>query len=153
MSKKPEFDLAEAHIYFSVQCFNAAWDLIDKPERTLEEGEEMLRLSMASLWHWSQRKDCTNQNMSVGYWQVSRIYTFLGQVENARRYGQLSLAASQGEEPFYIGYAYEGLARAESVAGNTKERDEYLRQARVQAERVSDAEWKKMLQDDLETIQ
>jgi hypothetical protein len=73
-------------------------------------------------------------------------------VENARRYGQFSLAACQGEEPFYIGYAYEGLARAESVAGNTKERDEYLQLAQERAAIVTDADWKKILLDDLDTI-
>lgn len=152
MAKKPDFDRTAAHKYFSVKCFNAAWDLMDKPDRTTEESQEMLRLSMTSLFHWSQRDDCTNQNKSVGYWQVSRIFVLLEQVENAHQYANFSLEASHGEEPFYIGYAYEALARAESQTGNTKKRDEYLQQAFEQATKVSDAEWKNILVDDLETI-
>ena len=30
MSKIPDFDLATAHKYFAVQCFNQAWDLTRK---------------------------------------------------------------------------------------------------------------------------
>jgi hypothetical protein len=121
MAKKPDFDRTAAHKYFSVKCFNAAWDLMDKPDRTTEESQEMLRLSMTSLFHWSQRDDCTNQNKSVGYWQVSRIFVLLEQVENAHQYANFSLEASHGEQPFFLyRYAYEALARAESQAGNTK---------------------------------
>ena len=41
-------DLENAHRYFSAECFNRAWDYIDKPERTPEEDLNMLTASMAS---------------------------------------------------------------------------------------------------------
>ena len=69
MAKEPEFDLQVAHRYFSATCFNQAWELIDKPERTAEEDEAMVQLSLASTWHWTQREDCTPANLSIGYWQ------------------------------------------------------------------------------------
>ena len=95
MTNKPDFDVVAAHKYFAVECFNTAWNLIDRPNRTDAEDEEMLRLGMASVWHWTQRPDCTPENLSVGYWQVSRIYAILRRAEDARRYAQLSLEASQ----------------------------------------------------------
>ena len=49
----------------------------------------MLRLSLATTWHWTQRPDCTSTNLSIGYWQTARIYALLGQAENARRYAQM----------------------------------------------------------------
>jgi len=154
MTKQPDFDLASAHRYFAVECFNGAWDLIDKTGRTEEEDEEMLRLSLASIWHWTQRKDCTPTNLSVGYWQISRIYTLLGQVENARRYGRLCLEIGQmqGVEPFALGYAYEALARAEMVASNRAEMKAYLQQARNVCEIMTDEEDRQQLLIDLETI-
>ena len=154
MAGNPTFDIQAAHRYFSAECFNRAWDLIDKADRTPEEDEQMLRLSIASTWHWSQRPDCTSVNLSVGYWQTSRIYALLGQSENARRYGQLSLQAFQGVDapPFYFGYAYEALARAESVAGNKKEMNAYLLQAHQFAQRVTDLEEKEQLENDLDLI-
>jgi hypothetical protein len=154
MTKPPEFDLAAAHRYFAVDCFNLAWNLIDKAERTPEEDEEMLRLSLASTWHWTQRADCTATNLSVGYWQTARIYTLLGQVENARRYAGLCLEASQkeGAEPFAMGYAFEALARAEMTAGNRMQMDAYLEQARRVCESMTDEEDRQQLLKDLETI-
>ena len=149
MNKKPDFDLEAAHRYFSAHCFNSAWDLIDKIERTLEEDERMIQLNQASMWHWSQRDDCSDKNLSVGYWQAARIRALLGQADEARRYGQLSLQYSKNLEPFYKGYAYEALARAEQVAGNLKKIREYADEARRLAEQVSDAEDRKLLMDDL----
>ena len=154
MAKEPEFDLTAAHQYFSTDCFNKAWDLIDKADRTPEEDEEMIRLSQASIWHWTQREDCTPTNLSVGYWQASRVYAVLGQVDNARRYGQLCLDVSQGDDvsPFYLGYAYEALARAEMVAGDSVATEEYRELAQAVAGKIADADEKKWLLDDLDTI-
>jgi len=154
MVKQPEFDIENAHKYFSVQCFNQAWDLIDKEDRTAQEDEEMVLLTLASAWHWRQRPDCTPVNKSVGYWQTSRIYAILGQAGNARRYGQLCLSASQGDNipPFYLGYAYEALARAEKAAGNQEKMDEYLGEAYHTAGLVNKDDDRKLLMDDLDTI-
>jgi len=148
------FDGTEAHKFFAVDCFNNAWGLIDKADRTPEENEQMLQLAMASTWHWSQREDVTPSNMAVGYWQVSRVHALLGRADEARRYGQLSLDAAVGgaADAFTRGYAYEALARAESVAGDPAKTNEYLTEARAAAEEVTDEESKKWLLDDLETI-
>ena len=152
MSKQPDFDMAEAHRYFSVQCFNKAWDYIDMAERTEEENEQMLQACMASLWHWSERDDVQPSNYSVGYWQASRVLALMGKGEEARRYGRLSLDASHDLEPFYIGYAYEALARGEMVIGNVEKVHEYLDLARQQCEKVSDKDSRKLLEADLKTI-
>ena len=88
MTKQPEIDVAAAHKYFSAYCFNAAWGLIDNKNRTHQDDEEMTRLCQASIWHWTQREDCTDKNLSIGYWQASRVYALLGQADDARRYGQ-----------------------------------------------------------------
>jgi len=155
MAKKTDFDHQAAHKYFSTHCFNSAWDLIDKSERTPEEDEQMIRLSLASQYHWSQREDSSSTSASIGFWQTSRIYALIGQVDNARRYGQLCLGASQeeGVEPFYLGFAYEALARAEAVAGKEQEMEAFLDKAKSAAEKIDKEDEKKMLLDDLKTIQ
>jgi hypothetical protein len=155
MAEKNEFDQKAAHKYFSVNCFNQAWDLIDKTGRTPEEDEEMIRLSFASHYHWTQRDDNANTGSSIALWQISRIYAILGRADNARRYGQLCLKASQGEgvTPFYLGYAYEALARAEATGGNEEEMQAFLNDARTTAEQIKEEDEKNMLLDDLNTIQ
>jgi hypothetical protein len=154
MVKKPDFDIQSAHAYFAAECFNRAWDYIDKPRRKKGEDDQMLQLSLASLWHWTQRKDSTATNLSVGYWQVSRVYALLRQPDNARHYGVLSLQAAQeeGVQPFYLGYAYEALARAEMVAGNEDEMEKHLILAHQIAATLTNPEEKKQLLRDLSKI-
>ena len=155
MDKKVDLDLAAAHKYFAATCFNQAWDYIDKPSRTPEDDLAMILTSLASLWHWTQRPDCTAENLSVGYWQVSRVSALAGQAENARRYAEWSLRAIQGEDsgPFYLAYAYEALARAEMVSGNRAQMIEYLEKASQVSKRIEDEDAKKMVLDDLATVQ
>jgi len=148
------FDKGKTHQYFSVACFNDTWGLIEKQDRTLEDEEEMLQLTMASAWHWSQREDCTPQNLSIAYWQISRVHALCGRGDEALRYGKLCLEASQADEidPFSLAYAYEALARAASVAGDTDRCEAWIGEARQVAEGISDEETKKMILDDLATI-
>jgi len=154
MAKKPDFDIQAAHKYFSAECFNRAWDFMDKPIRKKNEDDMMLQLSLASLWHWTQRKDSTSTNLSISYWQVSRVFALLRQAEDARHYGELCLEVSQGEDvrAFYRGYAYEALARAEMVAGNENEMEKHLIQAHQVAASLPDPEEMKQLLRDLATI-
>jgi hypothetical protein len=152
---KPEFDAGAAHKFFSAGCFNDAWGLIDKADRSTEEEERMLLLAMASLWHWTEREDHTPNHLAVGFWQVSRVHAILGRADEARRYGRLSLDAANRGEPdaFTLGYAFEALARAEAIAGDDGKRAEYLEQARAAANEVTDEESKGWLLDDLKTIE
>jgi hypothetical protein len=154
MAKNIDLDKGAAHKYFSTNCFNQAWDLIDKGDRSPEDEEQMIRLSLASHYHWTQREDYNQTNASIAHWQTSHIYALLKQAENARRYAQLCLQVSQTEDvpPFFLGYAYEALARAESVAGNLQETAEYINMAKSVAEKIVKPDNKKQLLADLDTI-
>ncbi len=152
MPDKPDFDLAVVHRYFSADCFNKTWDYIDNPHRSPDEELVMLQTAMTSLWHWTQREDATPQNLSVGNWQVSRVFALLGQADNARRYAEVSLKYAEAGEPFYIAFAYEALARAEMVSGNKEKMQEYLEKAFALAEKVEDEEDKQVLMGDLGNI-
>ena len=148
----PDFDLAAAHRHFSASCFNGVWELIDKPNRSPDEDRLMVSMCHASLFHWQQRPDCTSRSLSIGYWQLSRVYALLEQADNAWQYGWLCLTHSQNEEPFYLGYAYEALARADFLAGKRSLAEEGLALARQQAALVTDRAEREMLEKDLETM-
>ena len=152
MPNPPTFDVPAAHKYFAADCYNQTWNFIDKPKRTPEEDLSMLQTAMASLWHWSQREDASPTNFAIGYWQVSRVFALMGQTENARRFGEMSLKSAQGGEVVFIGFGYEALARAEMVAGNKEKMNEYLDQAWSCAEKVEEEDDRKLLVKDLETI-
>jgi hypothetical protein len=143
--------MQKIHEQLSVSCFNECWSLIDKKERTPEDVENMLLLADASLWHWKQRSDCKPLNQSIGYWQVSRVHALAGQYEMARLFGAKCLAIGQEAKlpPFYVGYAYEALARAEVLHHDFQAADDYLSKARSELARVTDKEERTLLEPDI----
>jgi hypothetical protein len=153
MPTNPDFDLAAAHKYFAAQCFNRAWDLIEKTSRTPEENRLMESLSQASIYHWLQRSDCTSQNLSIGYWQASRVQALLGHAPEALRHAQVCLSYSAELAPFYLGYAHEALARAHALAGNSPGAAQALRTAFELAGQVEDKADREALLADLKQLQ
>lgn len=151
---QPDFDAAAGHRFFSSDCFNKTWELLDKSDRTPEDDEQMLLRATASLWHWTQRLDATPENLSVGYWLVSRVHAVAGCAEEATRYGELSLsqAGKEGVAPYALAYAHEALARAHAAAGRRKQAADHVTLARKASDRLSDEETRRMLLADLETI-
>ncbi len=152
MADKLQFDLTAAHKFFSADNFNKTWEYIEKKDRSQEDDLNMLQMAIASLWHWSQREDANTQNLSVGCWQVSRVFSLIGQPDNARMYGLLSLKHAETLEPFYKGHAYESLARAEMLADNRVVMKHYLEKAREMAAQVTDEEDQGLLLKDLDSI-
>ena len=71
----------EFHHKIAAQCFNKAWDLLDKKSRSNEDNLQMLYLSHASRYHWGLVG--APRNHAVGEWQLSRIYAALGQPQMA----------------------------------------------------------------------
>lgn len=152
MNTLPSFDEAQAHRFFSAECFNRAWTLIEKPSRSPEEDEQMLLLSQASLWHWSQRADCTPRNLSISYWQLSRVYALLRRLDEALRCGGVCLSHRQNEAPFYLGYAHEVLPRAAMLSGDGQRMNRHLNEARRLADQVTDADERDMLAKDRDML-
>lgn len=116
------------HRELAAQCFNAAWDLIDKADRTPEEIDRMIDLSHASRWHWTQARDCTPLNLAVAAWQLSRVYALAGVRDEATRHALVSLDLCREHDlpPFYTAYGYEALARAATGA----DRERYVSMAK-----------------------
>ena len=151
--KPPEFNLAAAHRFFAADCFNRTWELIDLPARSPVENEQMLLAAMASVWHWTQRAEVSARELSIGCWQVSRVYALLGQAANAADFGERCLRHSTGLAPFYIGYAHEALARAARLAGDDARMRHHLDEARKCVATVTDQGEREALEKDLVSIQ
>jgi tetratricopeptide (TPR) repeat protein len=152
MNSPPAFDLTAAHRHFSAACFNAAWDLMEKPDRTSDEDILMVALNQASIWHWLQRPDCDDMRLSVGYWQASRIQALLGRPEEALRWADVCLSYSHALEPFLLAYAHEALARACRLAGQDEEAARHLGRAYDLADLVVLEDDRALLVADLETL-
>ncbi len=132
--KPPDFDLASAHRYFSAYCFNAAWELMEKRERSSEENQLMFVLNQTSLYHWLHREDLTAAALSVGFWQASRIQILLGNAPEALRFAEVCLFKSEPLSAFHQGDAHEALCRACWIAERRERAAEHLKQALEPAE-------------------
>ena len=120
MASEAHCDLVAAHKHFSAWCFNRAWDLIEKPDRTEAEVRLMVALSHASIFHWISRSDCTDKNLSVGYWQASRIQALIGIAQETSHHARTCVAYRANVEPFYLGDAYEPLARGAGLMNDAE---------------------------------
>lgn len=143
-----------SHKQLAVNCFNAAWDLLDLPERTKEEDEKMIHLAHASFWHWTMTEEHTAKNLSIGYWQLSRVYATAGQGERSHYYANqcLEVIKDHNIEPFYIGYAYEALSRANTLLGRYELSKMHAEHAIEYAQKVKDERSKNMLLNDIQII-
>ena len=145
-------DAPAAHRYFAADCFNRTWDLLEKSDRSEDENLLMIATAQASLWHWTERADSTAQNLSIAYWQLSRVYAVLGDAGQARRYAEACLGRSGESAPFYLAYAHEALARAASVAGDASTVERHLAEARTLVVQVAEPAEREALEKDLATI-
>jgi hypothetical protein len=154
MTDDSDFDRQTAHRYFAAECFNQVWDLIDKAERTAAEDLQMIHLAHTSHWHWTQVADHTATNISIALWQTARVYAAMGDAAHAMQYAQACLELSRREDlpPFYVGYAYEALARAASIAGDRATEAEHVAEARRIAPSIDDGESRDLLLRDLDSI-
>lgn len=153
MTDSLSLDLTKAHQFFAADCFNKTWAILDQPSRSARDDEQMLLLSHASLWHWTQREDCTDQTLSVGYWLISRVFAVLQRGDDASRYAERCLAVSHSQPSFYLGYAHEALARAARLQWDSDKTCHHLSEARRLAALVTDSDERAMLEKDLDTIQ
>jgi hypothetical protein len=142
------------HKEMAKSYFNKVWELLEKENRSDEDNELMIHLCHSSFYHWTQTEDHTVENISIGYWQLSRVYAVLENGELAFSYGKrcMSVSVESNLSPFYIGYAYEAVARAYYLLKKHSAGSEALQQAYTYAEKVNDDESKTWLINDLKNM-
>jgi tetratricopeptide (TPR) repeat protein len=134
--------------------FNHVWTLLNKPDRSAEDDDEMVHAAHASAYHWLEVGTVANRARSE--WQCSRVYSVLGRAEpalhHARRCLELCESAPDEIEEFDLPFAYEALARANAVAGDVEAAREWLARARSAGEKIVDEDDRVLLESDLASI-
>lgn len=140
------------HRVMAVEAFNRTWDYLDKDMRTAEENDMMVHTAHASRYHWSQVG--TPIEFERGDWQLSRVYASIGKGAEALHYAKHCLNTCLENEiaGFDLAFAYEAMARAHAVAGNWREADMYLQNAKQAAKGIEKEEDRKYLVSQLDTI-
>jgi len=142
----------EEHKKFAVALFNLTWSLLDKKDRTKEENDKMVHAAHASRFHWGEIG--TPLEFERGEWQISRVYSVLGRSEPALYHAKrcLDICKENNIGDFDIAFAYEAMARANSIAGNTAECEKYLQLAEKAGENIKKKEDKNYYLGELKTI-
>jgi hypothetical protein len=133
------------HRRLAVELFNSVWRLLE----SREDDERMLHAAHASAYHWSEAPECEPRNRARSEWQVSRVYAVLGRAEPAVHHAQRCLdiceANADNMEDWDLPFAYEALARAHDVAGDTEEARRSEQRARELGEQIGDPEDREQL--------
>jgi hypothetical protein len=135
-----------------IELFNKTWALLESPDR---DPDELIHCAHASAYHWLVGGG-TVANRARSEWQCSRVYSVLGRAEPALHHAQRCLelceSAPDEIEEFDLPFAFEALARANAVAGNDAEAQEWLARARAAGEKIVDEDDRVLLESDLATI-
>ena len=148
---------ADAHRRLGKALYNHTWSLLETPDRTPEQVDEMIAATHASAWHWSKAGG-TLANAARGQWQIARVYATLGRGEpaltHAHRCLELAEAATKAgvADDWDVPSALESLARAESVAGDRAAAARTVARAREAAAKISDPEDRQLIESDLASI-
>ena len=140
------------HRQVAVDLFNHVWTLIETPDRTTAQDDEMLHAAHASRYHWGLVGKPVN--LARGEWQCSRVYAMLGRGEPAIHHGRRCLEICQAEDlgDFDFAFAYEALARAHAVAGDSEAAAKYLTQAAQAGTNIADQEDQTHFEGELASI-
>lgn len=145
----------ETHRRLGKDLYNHTWTLIETPDRTPEQVDEMIASTHASAWHWSMVG--TLANAARSQWQIARVYSTLRRGEpalwHARRCLELAEAATAAgvADDWDIAAALEGLARALAVAGDPTTAEATRARAREALTAIADPEDREVIAQDLET--
>jgi hypothetical protein len=145
----------EEHRRLAADLFNQVWSLIETPDRTPEQTDAMIHAAHASRHHWSHASGAGPENLARGEWQCSRVYAVLGRGEPALWHARrvLEICQSNGIGDWDLAFAYEALARANTVSGNREQAEHYVLLARDAGEKVAEDEDRELLFSDLATIE
>lgn len=148
---------ADAHRRLGKELFNHTWMLLELADRTNEQVDEMIAAAHASAWHWSKAGG-TLANAARSQWQIARVYSTLGRGEpaltHARRCLDLAEAAEAAgvADDWDVPSALEGLARAQSVAGDRAAAAATLARGVQAASAIADPEDRQLIEQDLASI-
>jgi DNA-binding transcriptional MerR regulator len=138
----------------AAQLFNETWRLMEQEGRTARDDDDMIHAAHASRYHWGQVPGAGPGHLARGEWQISRVYTVLRRAEPALWHARrvLDICQQHGIGDWDLAFAYEALARAHAVAGDTGQAREYTDQALAAAEDIAEDEERDLVLADLETI-
>jgi hypothetical protein len=81
LTEEKSYSLDESQRELAKITNHRVWDLLEKPDRSPGESEEMLQAAYASLYHWS--KVGNGVHLQRGYWLLAKVSISLGKKSDA----------------------------------------------------------------------
>jgi DNA-binding transcriptional MerR regulator len=142
------------HRALGAALFNHVWTLLEKPDRSPAETDEMIHAAHASRFHWSRADGAEPFNLARGEWQCSRVYAVLGRGEPALWHARRCVAINEanGTADWDIASAYEAMARASAVAGDPGAAADWKAKATAALDGIADQDDREVIEGDLATL-
>lgn len=135
--------------------YNHCWELLEIPDRTLEQDAELIHAAHASRHHWGEIAD-TPARLWRGEWMCARVYATLGRAEpalwHARRALALVEAGGAAAEEWDRPAVCEAMARASFVAGDAAEAAAWKARASELAAALADTDDREVIERDLASL-
>ncbi|MDQ3128248.1 MAG: helix-turn-helix domain-containing protein [Chloroflexota bacterium] len=146
---------AATHRQLGVDLYNSTWTLLEKPDRTAAETDELIHRAHASRWHWARVG--ADVNLARGEWLCSRVYATLGRGEPALWHARRAVEINEGlavdaHESWDLPAAYEAMARASFTAGDPASGALWKAKATAALEDIADADDREPIAQDLATL-
>jgi DNA-binding transcriptional MerR regulator len=136
----------------AADLFNHTWTLLEKPDRTSNEDDEMIHAAHASRFHWGEVGEPAN--LARGEWQCARVYSVLGRAEPALYHARRCLEINQanGSTDWDLAAAYEAMARAYLTAGDAEQVAAWKAKAVEALDGIADKEEREIIESDIATL-
>ena len=140
--------MSDARRSLAVEFFNHTWDLLELPERSPDQVDDMIHGAHVSCALW--RQVGAPANGARGEWQCARVYATLGRAEPALWHAQRCLAmveaGGEGFEDWDLPGAQQAMAHAHLAAGDLGEARRWAALARESAARIEDSEDREVIE-------
>lgn len=136
----------------AVALFNHTWTLLETPDRTPAQIDEMIHAAHASRHHWAAVG--TAANLARGEWQCSRVYAVLGRGEPALWHARRCVAILEANDirDWDVAAAYEAMARASAVAGDREGARTWAARAQTACDAIEEDEERRIIQADIDGL-
>jgi pentatricopeptide repeat protein len=128
------------------------WELLGKEDRNQLEDDELLYAAYGSCYHW--RQVGTGVHQQRGEYMIAKAHLSLNNRAETLRHAKRVIGLTEGHKKelsdFDFAYAYELMARALAMNGDSEEARKYYQMAKEAGNEIANDEDKKWFDGDFE---
>lgn len=143
----------QAQEAFAPALNTITWALLRNENRTEDEDRKMLYSAFASAFHYSEVGGIVEQQRAA--WLLARVHSSLGNGREALKHAKYCLKLTEENSSEMADYdhafAFEAMARANVVLGDSRETARYHKLALEARDKIEDLAAREVFNDELKT--